>query len=119
MNTLYGKYGEQQLSDYREKLHNKMFWLLIYKDPKSIDEYRHVDFDKYFRSLMKEINGLNDILLQPAKLIEMMTLLQAAYNETVSENFDYRVYRKFVLDAHNILDEMDFEEEVSADDYGD
>ncbi len=109
MNTLYGKYGENQLSNYRDKLHNKIFWLLIYKDPKTIDEYKHVDYDKYFRSLMKEINGLNDILLKPPRLIEMMSLLQAAYNETLAINFDYMAYRKFILDAHNVLDEIDFE----------
>lgn len=115
MNTLYGKYGENQLLNYRDKLHSKIFWLLIYKDPKTIDDYSYVDFDKYFRSLMKEINGLNDILMQPPKLIEMMSLLQAAYNETVAEKFNYRAYRKFILDAHNVLDEIDFEGECKDD----
>lgn len=108
MNTLYGKYGECQLSDYREKLHSKMHWLLIYRDPKTIDDYSYVDFDKYFKSLMKEINGLNDILMQPPKLVEMMSLLQAAYNETTFDSFNYKTYRKFILDAHNVLDEIDF-----------
>ena len=110
MNTLYGSYGDCQLSEYRDKLHNKMFWLLIYKDPKTIDEYAHVDFDKYFRSLMKEINGLNDILLRPPKLIEMMSLLQAAYNETTAKEFNYKAYRKFILDARNALDDINFGE---------
>lgn len=110
MNTLYGKYGECQLSDYKKKLHSKIFWLLIYKDPETIEDYAYVDFDKYFRSLMKEINGLNDLLLCPPKLIEMMSLLQAAYKETEESEFDYRTYRKFILDAHNVLDEIDFGE---------
>jgi hypothetical protein len=106
MKTLYGKYGDLQFSEYKDKLHNKIFWLLIYKDPKTSGDYQNVDFDKYFVCLMKELNGLNDILLNPPKLIEMMSLLQAAYNETKSPEYSYKVYRKFILDAHNVLDEI-------------
>lgn len=108
MKTLYGNVNAEQLEDYRTKLHKKLFWLLIYKDPNLQDEYQHVDFDRYFATLMKELNGLNEILLNPSGLVEILTTLQAAYNETTNIHFDYKEYRKFVLDAHSLLDKLDF-----------
>ena len=110
METLYGEFGSEQLIAYREKLHKKLFWLLLYKDPKTKDEYNYVDFDKYFNGLMGEIDGLNEVLRQPPELVEMMSILQAAYNESTSQNFNYREYRKRVLDAHSVLDKLDFGE---------
>lgn len=104
MDTLYGEFDSEQFAEYKEKLHKKMFWLLLYKDPKTMGEYVGVDFDQYFHTLMKELNGLNDILLRPSQLIETMTILQAAYNETLAGDFNYQKYRKFILDAHNTLD---------------
>ena len=110
METLYGDFGSEQLIAYREKLHKKLFWLLLYKDPQTKDEYAYVDFEKYFVALMQELDGLNDVLLEPPELVELMSLLQAAYNESTRQNFNYRVYRKFVLDAHTVLDKLDFGE---------
>ena len=110
METLYGEFGSEQLIGYREKLHKKLFWLLLYKDPKTKDEYDYVDFEKYFTGLMGEIDGLNDVLRRPPELVEMMSILQAAYNESVSPKFNYKEYRKYVLDAHHVLDKLDFGE---------
>lgn len=116
MKTLYGEFGDKQFIEYKSKLHSKMFWLLIYKDPETSPDYADVDFNKYFTCLMKEIDGLNDILKRPPKLIEMMSLLQAAMNEVQSPKYNYRIYRKFILDAHRVLDEISFGEEDASDD---
>ena len=111
MNSLYGDISERQLSEYKTKLHNKMFWLLLYKDPKTKDKYDYVDFDKYFVSLMKEIHGLNTILLDRPEIVELLSMLQAAYED--ADN--YSVYRKFVLDAHAVLDKLTLGEVESHD----
>ena len=55
---------------------------------------------------MKEIDGLNELLCYPTPIIEICCKLQAAYMESRSEQFDYQVYRKFVLDAHNLVDKI-------------
>lgn len=115
MISKYGDFSAEQLNEYRERLHSKMFWLLLYKDPKTSDQFETVNFDRYFENLMKELNGLGDLLLHPNGLVEMMSELEAAYNESMHEEFSYPIYRKFVLDAHNILDTMNWEE--TADDY--
>ena len=106
MRTAYGEFDHEQFAEYKRKLHAKMFWLLIYKDPTTSQNYTDIHFDKYFQSLLKEINGLNDILLQPPELIEVMSLLRAAYNESLCEPLNYPAYRKLVLDAHNALDRI-------------
>ena len=48
MNTIYGHFDDTQFEEYKEKLHKEMFWLLLYKDPKTKEEFKNVDFEKYF-----------------------------------------------------------------------
>lgn len=95
---------------YRDRLHKKMFWLLLYKDPNTKDDF-DIDYDYYFSTLMREINGLNEVLLNPPGLIELMSILEAAYAETKTSEFNYSTYRKFVLDAHSLLDRMKWGED--------
>jgi hypothetical protein len=109
VNSIYGDFDLNQIEKYKTKLHKKIFWLLLYKDPKTKDNYPEVDFDKYFIYLMKEIDGFNQLLKYPSEIVEIMSILQAAYNETLKDNFDYQVYRKFILDAHSLIDKIDKE----------
>ncbi len=60
MDYLYGKFSDKQITEFKNKLHKKLFWLLLYKDPKTAQNYKNVDFAKYFVNLMKEIDGLNE-----------------------------------------------------------
>ena len=83
-----------------------MFWLLLYKDPETRGEFEYVDFDKYFDYLMREIIGLNDVLSNAPEVVQMITMLQAAYNETRHDPFNYQAYRKLILDAHQVLDKI-------------
>ena len=41
MEHKYGSFSENQMSDYKKKLHNSIHWLLVYKenDYKLLDEY--------------------------------------------------------------------------------
>lgn len=110
MVSKYGDFTNEQWAEYRERLHKKMFWLILYKDPETNGEYGDIDFDRYFENLMKELNGLSDLLLSPDGLLEMLSILEAAYIESKKENFNYRTYRKFVLDAHNLLDRIEWKD---------
>lgn len=109
MITKYGEISREQLDEYKDRLHKKLFWLLLYKDPKTKDEYKDTNFDRYFSTLMKELKGLDSILLHPSGLLEMLSVLEAAYCESMSPTFDYMIYRKFVLDAHTLLDRINWE----------
>lgn len=106
MDTIYGHFDDLQIEEYKEKLHKEMFWLLLYKDPKTKDEFKNVDFEKYFINLMKKIDDLNTLLFYPVEIIAIMSLLQAALNETRSDDFNYRSYRKLILDAHSLVDKI-------------
>lgn len=109
MLSKYGELTSNQLTEYKDRLHKKLFWLLLYKDPKTKDEYCQTDFDRYFHTLMMELKGLDELLLHPSGLVEMLCILEAAFEETRKIPFEYSIYRKFVLDAHALLDRMNWE----------
>ena len=46
MDTIYGHFDDLQIEEYKEKLHKEMFWLLLYKDPKTKDEFKNQFSDK-------------------------------------------------------------------------
>ena len=106
MEHLYGTFDNQQLEDYKVKLHKDLFWLLLYKDPKTCQQYEEIDFNKYFIFLMKKIDGLNSLLFYPTEIVSIMSLLEAAYLETLKDTFHYPTYRKLVLDAHSLIDKI-------------
>lgn len=111
MVTIYGEFNPEQFEEYKVKLHKELFWLLLYKDPKTASQYEYVDFDKYFDGLMRRINGLNTLLSYPVEIVSIMTLLEAAKAETKLDEFNYKVYRKLVLDAHGLIDKIGTHEE--------
>ena len=106
MKTIYGTFDDKQFEEYKIQLHKDLFWLLLYKDPKTKDKYKSIDFEKYFVNLMRRINGLNEILLYPVEIVSIMSLLQAALIETKDDDFDYMAYRKLILDAHSLVDKI-------------
>lgn len=101
INGLYGNFTNSQISDYKKKLHNKIHWLLIYKE--NNDTAR---LEQYFPSLLKQISALNEIVKYDSALIELLSVLQAAYTESQNEICDFKMYRKFILDAHSIVDKI-------------
>ena len=106
MNHKFGYFDHDQFESFKTKLHKEMYWLLLYKDPKTCGQYSYVDFDKYFNGLMRRINGLSSLLSYPTEIVEIMSNLEAAFLEASKENFDYQIYRKLVLDAHALVDKI-------------
>lgn len=106
MNYKYGNFSDEQINYFKTQLHKKIHWLILYKDPNTCSKYEYVEYDKYFITLMKEIDALNELLFYPVQIIELTCLLQAAYMETKKNDFNYSAYRKLVLDAHNLVDRI-------------
>lgn len=106
MRYLYGHVSDVQFAEYKKKLHKNLFWLLLYKDPKTRRRYENMDFDQYFEYTIKKINGLNELLFYPSEIIEILVLLQTAKQECQNNPFDYSVYRKLILEAHNLVDKI-------------
>ena len=106
MRHLYGYFTDEQMENYKIKLHKELFWLLIYQDPETKNNYLDVDFNKYFDGLMRKISGLNKLLFYPTEIVSIMSLLEAALIESQKEEFNYKAYRKLVLDAHSLVDKI-------------
>ena len=64
-------------------------------------------FNKYFTTLMQEIDSLNELLFYPPQIVEITCLLQTAYRETKQNPFNYHNYRKCILDAHSLVDKIE------------
>ena len=99
VNTKYGNYSSYQISSVKKTLQKSIFYLLLYVDPQTKDQYPDIDVNEAFKSLQFRINGLNSILLEPPELVETMSYLEAAQQVFGDEPFDFKVYRKLVLDA--------------------
>lgn len=102
MDGLYGKITLEQLDDFKKKLHSKIHWLLIYKES---DEFT-VNYDAYYTELMRYINRAGEVLRQDAITLEILTTLSMAYEETTRDEFDHGRYRRYVLEAHNLVDRL-------------
>lgn len=100
MKHKYGEFDQNQIANYKKKLHNNVHWLLIYKE----ENYEFLD--EYFNSLMLRINGLNRILFYPLCIIELYNVLESAREILNSENFNFKTYRKLILDAHTFIDKL-------------
>ena len=57
--------------------------------------------DSYFVSLQQRLFGLNSLLGSQAKMITLMSIIEAARYET-----DFKLYRKAILDACTLVDEI-------------
>lgn len=99
METLYGSYSPAQIHSTKLIIRKAIFFLLLYVDPTTKDKYSNIDVAEAFRNLQYKLNGLNSILLEPPELVETMSLLESARLEYESECFQWKKYRKLVLDA--------------------
>ncbi len=95
----YIECSEKQKSEMIEMIRKKIFFLLICVDKKTNEDYQHVNIEEAFDSLLTELGGLNDLLSESHILIHVMSLLSAALLEYKKESFDFRRYRKLILDA--------------------
>ena len=102
MDGLYGKISLDQLDDFKRKLHSKIHWLLIYKES---DDFT-IDYDAYYTELMRYIGSAGEVLRQDAVALEILTMLTMAYGETTKDEFNHSRYRRYVLEAHNLVDRL-------------
>lgn len=104
MKNLYGEFTKSQIAQTKKSLRSSIFFLLLCVDPKTSDEYKNVDINKSFENLLLRLGGLNDLLMNQIEIVTTMSLLQSALKEfnkinNINENFNFRLYRKLILDA--------------------
>ena len=99
MDYKYGTFTDEQFNDALLKIRKKIFFLLLYVDPKTKDEYARIDINGAFENLLYELAGMNSILSNPPELVTVCNLLEAARMEYFADDFNFRVYRKLILDS--------------------
>lgn len=99
MKNLYGEFTQSQIAQVKKSLRGSIFFLLLCVDPQTSWEYENIDVNKCFEGLLLKLGGMNDLLMNQPEIVTTMSLLQAAMNEFNKIDFDFKVYRKLILDA--------------------
>ena len=99
MKHLYGEFTQNQITQTKKSLRGSIFFLLLCVDGKTSHEYKEVDVNKCFKGLLLKLGGLNELLMNQPELVMVMSLLQAAMNEYNNPEFEFKTYRKLILDA--------------------
>lgn len=99
MEHLYGEFTQEQIVQAKKSLRGSIFFLLLCVDKKTSQEHTDVDVNKSFEGLLLRIGGMNELLMNQPELVTVLSLLQAAFMEYNNPDFNYRTYRKLLLDA--------------------
>lgn len=103
----YGECTEHQLEFYKRKLQKKIFWLIIYTDPKTCEPYKDFNVLRFHRNLIEEFSSFNSMFDFPDDFLEIVNCLNEALIVLESKNFDFKKYRKLVLDAGALVRSME------------
>lgn len=112
--TKYGSFSKNQIDSTKAYIRKSIFFLLLYVDPHTKDVYPNVDVENAFQSLQLKLNGLNSILLEPPELVIVMSLIESALQEYRNINFDFKTYRKLILDAGSEIMKINGMKEVGG-----
>ena len=106
MKHKYGEFSVEQIKYTKQSIRKSIFFLLLYVDPKTKQEYADVNVNKAFDGLLHRLGGMNNILFCPPELVTVISLLQEAWTEFNKKDFDFGVYRKLILDAGAEVDKI-------------
>lgn len=96
----YGEFTKNQIMETKRLMRKQIFFLLLIVDPETEWKY-DVSVYEAFENALTVFGSLNDILHYPKELVKVITLVNAAFLEYKSQDFDYQKYRKLILDAGN------------------
>lgn len=99
MEYMYGKIPKEQLDKTKKSIRSSIFFLLLCVDPDTSSEYHGININKSFDNIFYKLDGFNTLLFYPEEIIEIMSLLKAAQNIYNDPSFEFKTYRKLILDA--------------------
>lgn len=100
MDYKYGEFSNEQIDIFLLDLHKKIHRLLYFKE----NNYEHLD--EYIVDLLYEVNGATSLFFNCKYFVELMIVLENIKLELKSKDFNFKRYRKFVLDAHGLVDKL-------------
>lgn len=104
--NLYGEFTQSQIAQVKKSLRSSIFFLLLYVDPKTSSEYENIDVNKSFEGLLLKLGGMNDLLMNQPEIVTTMSLLQSAKKEFNKNTFNFKIYRKLILDAGSEIEKL-------------
>lgn len=93
------KFTSEQIESEKKLLQKKIFYLLLIVDPETTEQYPNVDVEAAFDDMFSDLDGLNEIFSYPIEMVNIAKKLAKALKEYKSSDFEYKRYRKLVLDA--------------------
>lgn len=95
------KFTSEQIEGIKKLLRKKIFYLLLIVDPETSkqEQYIDVDVDAAFENLLSDLDGFNEIFSKSVEMVTISGKLAKAYKEYKSSNFNFKKYRKLILDA--------------------
>lgn len=111
MKHKYGTFTEEQIRSTVYDIRKQIFFLLLIADPKNKNnaEYRNIDMDAAFTNIMYQLEGMNELLNHPSKLVKVMSLLEKAHSLFAEDDLNFLAYRKLILDAGNEVTKLSSE----------
>lgn len=108
MNYIYGDFTDKQIAEAVCEMHKDVHRLLLYKDPNmDVDVFENDSaFITFFENTLYKLGGTQTLFNDNGIMVELMSTLQAAYDEVVSRHFNYKTYRRALLNAHGYIREM-------------
>ena len=102
----YGEFKQEQTEYYQQKLRKKIFWLVLYTDKNTKDDFENIDVIKYHENLLFEISNYNKLLLYSKDFVEIINTLESALTILKSDDFDFVKYKKLVFDAGALMQRL-------------
>lgn len=106
MKHKYGNFTETQMLSTKELIRKQIFFLLLCADPKTKDNYTHVDVTEAFKGLLYKLDGLNSVLGEPQELVDTISLLEEALIKYNEPKFNFQIYRRLVLNAGSLINNI-------------
>lgn len=103
----YGEFQESQVEYYKQKFRKKIFWLILYTDENTNQNYKNVNVKRFHRNLIFEISNCNELLFYPKNFVEIINKLDCALTILESEHFNFNEYKKLVFDAGALLESLE------------
>ena len=92
-------FTSDQIKNEKKLLQKKIFYLLLIVDPETAGQYPNVDVEAAYEDIFSDLDGLNEVFSYPVEIVNIVKKLMKALKEYKSQNFEYKKYRKLVLDA--------------------
>lgn len=89
----------EQIENEKKLLQKKIFYLLLIVDPNTAGQYSDVNVEAAFEDLFSDLDGLNEIFSYPPEMVNIVKKLTKALKIYQSDDFQYKKYRKLILDA--------------------